>query len=245
MAEAIGRAPRLIRSRRVVWFHRPLIVLALLSFLFSSVASARQPEPEPAPGEARVAIAPWVSLGAAYRHDTAQTDAAVDFAFDLALTWSVLDTHSATQYDSRMRLGPWFQVRTGSFQSLDLTLGARMFLGGSEVRWFKARGRWGFHVDLGAAHSWRRPSARAWAPRQYSAVARLAWGYRTVWPSNELDEYSDWDRSERVRPGVAIERGLRVVATLRRSIEGPTLWEASLGLETELSGVGVWLASLF
>jgi hypothetical protein len=239
--------------------HRATLLLVIAAIVVPAPALARQPPPpDECLMEPVIEFAPWLSAGAGvrYREGDAASPALVDalgeLALDFAFTFPLLDDPDAPGgqvMSSRLRFGPWTQVRTSSFMSLDLVGGLRLDIAGDFVGWFGAIGRWGFSLDGGVAYAWRDARAWPWDAEQLYAVGRLAWGFRVVYSETAgwAFDPSRWSSSRQycrrpVRDAAGYARGFRVYVALRGAVAGSPLWEVTAGLEVELLGLGLWLS---
>lgn len=214
---------------------RGLVVMALLSR--GAVAQAHQAQPQYPSLRPTLEVSPWVALGGGALVATDATTA----VFDLRIGGDF--TGAIGRHDD-LRLGPFVEVGTSTFASVQAIGGAELFVAAipRPLRMFLYSGEGVLSLRVGAGWAWRASSLTA---RDNAPVASVtvAYGYRA--PFSLREPGSTWSPKPEDRPTARYMTGVRLWVNATVDLRDAPAWQLTGGIEFEPVGSFRYLLGLY
>ncbi len=217
---------------------RTPLLAALLgaSLLVGRAAEAHPPPPRYPRERPHLEVTSWVALGGGALTQGANTQG----IFDLRLGG---DFTAGVSRAEDVRIGPFAEVATATFASVQAVGGVELFVGAvpRPLRMFLYPGEGTFVLRAGAGYAWRNELPGA--PGSPVASLTVAYGYRAPFslrePSDELTDKPYERRTARYMVGVRFWVGAVV------DLAGDPAWQLSGGLEFEPVGSFRYLLGIY
>ncbi|MEZ4408106.1 MAG: hypothetical protein R3A52_16765, partial [Polyangiales bacterium] len=182
-------------------------------------------------------VSSWVMLGGGAR----VIDGVSEAVFDLRLGGGFT---GAVGREGDVRLGPFVEVSTASFDGVQTVGGVEFFVGAipRPLRMFYFSGEGAFSARLGAGWAWRDVGfvdARS-AP---VASLTLSYGYRAPFSLRNLESYRSPDPEKRATARYMIIARVWVGASV--DLTGASAWQLTGGLEFEPVGAFRYLLGVY
>lgn len=213
-----------------------VVVMAVMAQ--ATWAEAHQPPPRYPRPRPTLEVTSWVGLGGG----ALVVEGAPRGVFDLRLGGGFT---GAVGRKGDLRLGPWLEVSSATFATVQAAGGVELFVGAAPrpLRMFYYAGEGVFVARLGAGWAWRdvEPAAARAAP---VATFTLAWGYRAPFSLREPEQETDDDASAAPRTGRYMT-GARLWVGAAVDLTGAAAWQVSGGIEFEPVGSFRYLLGLY
>lgn len=212
--------------------------LVLATLLTHGIAAHAHQAPQLFPSQRpTLEVSPWISLGGGALVATDATTA----VFDLRVGG---DFTGAIGRRGNLRLGPFVEVATSTFASVQTVAGAELFVAAfpRPLRMFLYSGEGVLSLRVGAGWAWRASSLTA---RDNTPVASVtvAYGYRA--PFSLREPGSDWTPKPEDPARARYMTGVRLWVNATVDLHDAPAWQLTGGIEFEPVGSFRYLLGLY